>query len=121
LAAERADRAAGDVDRPIHEADLTDGRPDELPAVDAVETAVPDIRDVAIPDPREDDPRGRREVPPADTTADAVRRARESELELNARAELDKAREDEEAGLRQQQWLAAPEQGVEQAMVRERS
>jgi len=121
LAAEAQDRVAGDEVRPIAEVDLVDENTDEPVAAVSPETNVPDLRDVAVADPTEHDPRVRREVPDADTTAEAVARARETLLEIEAREQADQLREDEEAGVRQQQWLAAPEQADELAMVRERS
>jgi hypothetical protein len=122
LAADVADREAGDARRPIREEDLTDEPVAELPApTQALETAVVDIRDVAVADPTEHDPRIRRAVPAADVVADAVQRARESLLERVSRDRADEARLAEEEAERQAQWLAAPERADEQARAMERS
>jgi hypothetical protein len=122
LAAEEQDRAAGDEHRPIHETDLADEQVAEVPAAqESPETAVPDLRDVAVADPTEHDPRIRREVPTPEVTAEAVQRARETLLEIAARDAADQAREDEEAGHRQEQWLAAAERDDEFARTREMS
>jgi hypothetical protein len=122
LAAEEADRTAADARRPIHEEDLAAEQPAELPAPKRpVETAVADIRDVAVADPAEHDPRIRREVPTDDVVAESVRRARESLLERIDRDHADAIRLAEEEAERQTRWLAAPEMADEQARVRERA
>jgi conjugative relaxase-like TrwC/TraI family protein len=121
LAAEEADRVAGDERRPIREEDLADEAV-ELPAPRRpLETAVADIRDVAVADPTEHDPRIRREVPSGDVVAESVRRARESLLERLSREHADEMRVAEEEAERQTRWLAAPELADEQARVRERA
>jgi conjugative relaxase-like TrwC/TraI family protein len=121
LAAEEADRVEGDERRPIHEEDLAEDAV-ELPVPRRpLETAVADIRDVAVVDPTEHDPRVRRNVPAADVVADAVQRARESLLERVSRDQADETRMAEEEAERQSRWLAAPELADEQARVRERA
>jgi conjugative relaxase-like TrwC/TraI family protein len=116
LAAEAQDRKAADAHRPIREGDLADERAAEIPpSRRSPETAVADIRDVAVADPTERDPRIRREVPSADVVADAVRRARETLLEREARERADHMRVAEEQAERQAQWLAAPERADEHA------
>ncbi len=119
LAAEQRDRVAGDETRPIHEEDLA---VEELvPSQRSIETNVADLRDLAVEDPTEKDPRIRREVPSADTTAEAVRRARETLLEIDTRDRADDLRLAEEEAERRLTWVAAPQQADEQARVREMS
>lgn len=108
--AHRAEQAEDEAVRPVRdEGELTDENTERLraevdetvPAVDdaapVVETAVPDIREVAQPDPgeRSDPERGR--IPsPAESTA-AVERAGEAVREMEARAELDARNEEDRA------------------------
>jgi conjugative relaxase-like TrwC/TraI family protein len=123
LAAEAQDRAVGDAHRPIREEDIAEKHAVEVAASQrSVETAVVDLRDVAIEDPTERDPRIRREAPAADATADAVRRARETLLEIDTRDRADQIRlDEEEAERRATQWVAAPDHADEQARAREMS
>lgn len=118
LAAEEADRVAGDVDRPVHEEDLAEVE-QLVPSQRSIETNVADLRDVAVEDPTEKDPRIRREVPTADVTADAVLRARETLLEIDTRDRADEMRLAEEDAERRLTWVAAPHQADEHARVRE--
>jgi conjugative relaxase-like TrwC/TraI family protein len=110
LEAHRAELAEAEQHRAVYETDLAaDERVDDRPR--GVETAVADIRDVAVIDPNEAvDATPRRQVPDADATAAAVARAREALLEVHARETADRVREDEEAAERAQQWLAAREE-----------
>ena len=107
LDAHRAEQAVDEQTRTIYDTDVAE---DEQVDVDqrAAETNVADIRDVAVIDPNEAvDATPRRQVPDADATAASVARAREALLEVHARDQADRLREDEEAAERAQQWLAA--------------
>jgi len=107
LAAHRAAQLAEDPHREIHdEADLADDPAaaadaaedtrDDVVATPVVETAVPDVRDTATPDPIEhQEPAQRRQVPTADETAAAVARAQTALAEIEARRQADTAREAE--------------------------
>lgn len=118
LAAERAEQAEAEQNRAIFDTDVVEDEQVEA-SKRGPETAVADIRDVAIVDPNEAvDPAPRRQVPDADATADSVARAREALLEVHTRDEADQLRADEEAAERAQQWLAAQEQADADAHVR---
>jgi hypothetical protein len=98
LAAERTAREREDAHRPIHETDLAvEETVDDAPASGdgpVVETAVPDIRDVAVPDGTEfADADPRRRVPDEHETTVAVVQAREAVAEIDARHHSDRTRE----------------------------
>jgi hypothetical protein len=76
--------------------------------VDAVETAVPDVREAAAAepaaDPRTDEGRGR--IASADDTAAAVARAQRALFELRSRAAAEQRYADEEIAIRRAQERA---------------
>jgi len=101
-------QAADDVHRPIRGDDVTDDPADVAPAsadVDEVETAVPDIRDTADPDPTERR-NPYRAVPDDDTTDGAVDRAREALVEIAARHDLDEAHGLDDVDAEEVAWWA---------------
>ena len=105
LAAQRAEQAEAEPHRPIYDTDVAEDETVEVRR--GAETAVADIRDVAVIDPNEAvDATPRRQVPEPDAVAVSVARAREALLEVHARDEADRLRADEEAAERAQQWLA---------------
>ncbi|GAA0897633.1 ATP-dependent DNA helicase [Pseudonocardia zijingensis] len=98
LAAERAAREREDAHRPIHDTDLAaEETVDAAPAPGdgpVVETAVLDIRDVAVPDETEfADADPRRRVPEQHETTVAVARAQEAVAEIDARHDADRTGE----------------------------
>lgn len=117
LEAQRAEQAAEEQHRAVYDTDVAED--EQVEARRGVETAVADIRDVAVVDPNEAvDATPRRKVPEPDAVAESVARAREALLEVHARNEADRLREDEEAAERAQQWLAAQADVAEDAHVR---
>lgn len=118
LAAHRAEQAVDEQQRAVYDTDVAEDEQVEVHQR-AAETNVADIRDVAVIDPHEAvDATPRRQVPDADATAASVVRAREALLEVHAREQADRVREDEEAAERAQQWLAAQADTSEDAHVR---
>ena len=103
LAAQRAAQLEEEKHLPVYESDVVEERePLEEPVRTHTETAVPDIREVAEPDPTEREaPEPRRYVPEVDETVAAVARAREALLEIEARDEGDAWRVAEEMAERQ--------------------
>jgi hypothetical protein len=111
LAADRADREREDRYRPVHDSDLVDEEQLSAP-VDglAVETAVPDIREVSRPDHTEfADTDPRRRVPATAETAAAVARAREALAEIEARHHSDQSREADTEAEQVAWWATAGE------------
>lgn len=106
LAAHRADQALEDVDRPIAaEHDIADGadQPVTGAGLDALETALPDARD--IPAEHVVDEPGR--VPRADESRAAVVRAQAALAEIEQRRALDDRRVEEERRAAQlNRWAA---------------
>lgn len=109
LAAHRAEQATEDLHREIHdefELDTTDL--DERPPVDterALETAVPDIREISVADTTEHtDPTQRYRVPTVDHAAASVTRAKTALTELHTRHEYDQAHELEDTHHEPTRW-----------------
>jgi hypothetical protein len=120
LAAHRADQVDEDTHREIRDdADLTDAERDHASAqVDrpVVETAGPDVRDIATPDVAEaGDPAERHRVPTVDETAATIARAQAALAEVTARQADDALREAEEQARREQltYWARQDEQARE--------
>lgn len=140
VAAHRAELAVEDLVRPItDEIDLADPQHDEnRAAVDAVppvtapveesglaETAVPDIRETATPDPYEHADSGqRRRVPAMAETREKVERAQEAVAELATRRDYEASRLAREAAEEERSkelatW-AADDRAAEQAQAAQR-
>jgi hypothetical protein len=104
LAQQEAGQRAEDPHREIRDevdlADVVDERTEQArsiePAADQAETAVPDIRETAEPEPARED-EGTARVPSAEESAAAVERAQAALAELSQRRQAEAARADEEA------------------------
>jgi len=130
LAAHRAEQAAEDAHRQVHDdADLHDpAREADRAATLAtewpqLETAIPDVRDVSQPDAAEHtDPQQPHRVPTVDETAEAVTKAQTALAEIAARRDADAAREAEEATRRDDltRW-SEQDQAIDQGMEWESS
>lgn len=100
--------SAEDSDRPITPIDIDDPAVEQLDAAPALaETAVLDLRDTSAADPSEHaDPS--RTVPPRDSTTEAVGRARDALLEIDARDAADAQRDTADRAQELAYWAAVP-------------
>jgi conjugative relaxase-like TrwC/TraI family protein len=101
LAAHRAEQAAEDAHREIHdEFELDTTPPADFPvdeAAQVLETAIPDIREISTPEVTEHtDPTHRHRLPTASEAAAAFDRARTALAELQARRDYERSREIDE-------------------------
>lgn len=110
LAEHHRAQAAEDPHRSIHPEDLVDDGDEQLlvDAADALETAVPDLRDTATADPSEHTDPGRH-VPDPDPTTAAVERARAALAEIAARHAADEARSADDRAAELAGWATAGE------------
>lgn len=124
---ERAEDPHREVTDEAELADVAEQRDDDVrnaepePDVDAAETAVPDVREVASDEPireQHDDVR----VPSADETAETVEQAQRALAEMRARQELEaRQAEDQARADRIERWRTAEVQELDVTYEAERS